>query len=251
MPPAQAAYVGLGPSFFQQGAACGRCIKIQCDDVTCASPGSASAVVALVVDLCGARGGGICCAGAPRCAGALCLRGSLTTCCLPACPHAGQCFDADLSIATPLFRNISGRDPGANPSVQASWQFLSPSECKQYISGSIKMLVKPGGGRGTPACDSQRTRSCAGRPVLAPLACWAPGPARQLPPPPLAAGTAYYQAFSFSNTLEPIVAVQARTRLPSCSSGQQPACCRSIPPQEFSENAACWGWLLCSLMVTI
>lgn len=37
--------------------------------------------------------------------------------CIHASPHAGSCTKADLSISAPLFRNLTGRDPGSNPSV--------------------------------------------------------------------------------------------------------------------------------------
>ncbi len=32
-------------------------------------------------------------------------------------PDAGSCTKSDLSISAPLFRNLTGRDPGASPSI--------------------------------------------------------------------------------------------------------------------------------------
>lgn len=97
-------FVGIGKAFYNQGFTCGRCIKIQCDDITCEEPGKA--VVAQVVDLC------------------------------------GECFDGDINIAGPLFKELSGRNPNPNPSLALSWEF---SDCSPYINTTIKMLVKPGG----------------------------------------------------------------------------------------------------------
>lgn len=37
----------------------------------------------------------------------------------PPCPWPGNCYDADLAVASPLFRNITGREPGPNPTFQA------------------------------------------------------------------------------------------------------------------------------------
>ena len=78
----QAAYVGLGSSFSNKGFSCGRCIKIQCDDQACSKPGSST--VAQIVDLC------------------------------------GDCYDGDLSVAIPLFVNLTGREPNVNPNVQVT-----------------------------------------------------------------------------------------------------------------------------------
>lgn len=99
-----ASYIGVGPSFYQQGFACGRCVKLQCDDRTCAQPGHSQ--IAQIVDMC------------------------------------GECWDADLTVATPLFRSLVGRDPNPNPSVAVSWEFV---DCFPHINGTIKMLQKPGG----------------------------------------------------------------------------------------------------------
>eukprot|EP00887_Chlorella_sp_A99_P003615 scaffold7.g3615.t1 len=115
-----AAYIGIGSSYFQKGYSCGRCVRVQarrdacqrparpqpkqCDDLSCARPGAQ--LVAQVVDLC------------------------------------GDCFDADLALATPLFLNLTGRELGSNPTIQLSWEF---TDCIPYINGTIKMLVKPNG----------------------------------------------------------------------------------------------------------
>ena len=77
---------------------------MQCDDVTCAAPGAQA--VAQIVDAC------------------------------------GECFDADMNIATPLFAKLAGREPNPNPSLAVSWDYV---DCSAYINTSIKMLVKPGG----------------------------------------------------------------------------------------------------------
>lgn len=103
-PSFQAAYVGIGASFYNRGFSCGRCVKIQCDDISCEEPGRQA--VAQVVDNC------------------------------------GECFDADMTVATPLFTELTGRQPNVNPSVTLSWEFI---DCSPYINTTIKMLVKPGG----------------------------------------------------------------------------------------------------------
>jgi hypothetical protein len=36
--PFLANYVGVGPAFHQKAFSCGRCMKIQCDDVSCEEP---------------------------------------------------------------------------------------------------------------------------------------------------------------------------------------------------------------------
>lgn len=51
----QANYIGVSPSLFSGSFACGRCVTIQCDDESCATPGNRSAQVALVADQCGER----------------------------------------------------------------------------------------------------------------------------------------------------------------------------------------------------
>ena len=85
----QSAYVGAGASFFQRGFGCGRCIRVQCDDVECDQPGKQ--IVAQIVDQCGA------------------------------------CFDADLNIAYPLTVNLSGKAPTSNPNLAISWEFVDCS----------------------------------------------------------------------------------------------------------------------------
>lgn len=117
-------FVGIGNAYYNQGYSCGRCIKIQCDDISCKEPGKT--VVAEVVDLC------------------------------------GECYEGDLNIAGPLFKELSGRDPHPNPSLALSWEI---ADCSHYINSTIKMLVKP-------------------------------------------QGSAYYQAFNFANSRQPIIAVQ-------------------------------------------
>lgn len=97
-------YVSVGPSFFNQGYSCGLCLQLQCDDASCAEPGRREIVQ--VVDYC------------------------------------GNCYDADLTIATPLFTRLTGRAPLPNPSALVSWQWV---DCAPYTNGTIKMLVKTGG----------------------------------------------------------------------------------------------------------
>ncbi|GAB4818173.1 hypothetical protein N2152v2_005219 [Parachlorella kessleri] len=120
------AYVGVGTLAYNKGYACGQCIKLQCDDAACAQPGKQ--LIANVVDLC------------------------------------GDCFDADLSIAQPLFQNLTG---ARGPSASISWEWVA---CPDLIQGNIKMLQKP-------------------------------------------QGTAYYQAFSFANSIQPVIAVRMNGQL--------------------------------------
>uniref|UniRef100_A0A1D1ZQJ3 Expansin-like EG45 domain-containing protein n=1 Tax=Auxenochlorella protothecoides TaxID=3075 RepID=A0A1D1ZQJ3_AUXPR len=117
-------YVAMGPSFFNQGYSCGLCIRLECDDARCEQPGRTR--VAQVLDYC------------------------------------GNCYDADLTIAQPLFVALTGRQPSPNPSALISWEFV---DCAPYSNGTIKMLVKQG-------------------------------------------GSAYYQAFSFANSIYTITAAQ-------------------------------------------
>ena len=118
----QAAYVGLGTSFYNKGTGCGRCVRISCDDTLCASPGAQA--VAQVVDLCGALlllpGGAW--AGVPASQPAS-----------PTAAAAGDCYDADIAVALPLWKNLTGREPNTNPSFQLSWEFV---DCAPYINGS-------------------------------------------------------------------------------------------------------------------
>lgn len=93
-------YVGVSPDIFQDGYACGRCIKLQCDDASCSEPGKEQP--ALVADLC------------------------------------GSCTGLDMSIAGPLFRNLTGREPGSNPSLVVSWE-LTP--CSPFTEGDRKSVV--------------------------------------------------------------------------------------------------------------
>ncbi|KAL4423245.1 hypothetical protein ABPG77_000037 [Micractinium sp. CCAP 211/92] len=79
-------YVGVSPDIFHNAAACGQCLRIQCDDASCASPGRQ--MPALVVDLC------------------------------------GSCTGLDMSISYPLFVNLTGRDPGPTPSIVMSWDLI-------------------------------------------------------------------------------------------------------------------------------
>lgn len=50
-PTLQSNYVGVSPDVFSRGLACGRCIRVQCDDLACKPLGGS--LVAQVVDLCG------------------------------------------------------------------------------------------------------------------------------------------------------------------------------------------------------
>lgn len=88
-PEFQGAYVGVSSSYFQRGYSCGLCIKIQCDDISCAVPGKTA--VAQIVDLCGA------------------------------------CSAADMNIAGPLFQNLTGRSGGTNPTITLSWEYVDCS----------------------------------------------------------------------------------------------------------------------------
>ncbi|PRW58855.1 Endoglucanase 1 [Chlorella sorokiniana] len=86
-PTFQSNYVGVSSDLLQKGQACGRCIKLQCDDVSCQEPGKLE-LPAIVADVC------------------------------------GSCTKSDLSISAPLFRNLTGRDPGATPSIVVNSQRL-------------------------------------------------------------------------------------------------------------------------------
>lgn len=52
--PPQGAFVGVGSNYYAKGAGCGRCIRLQCDDASCAQPGKQA--VAQIIDLCGEGG---------------------------------------------------------------------------------------------------------------------------------------------------------------------------------------------------
>ncbi|KAL4441854.1 hypothetical protein ABPG77_003770 [Micractinium sp. CCAP 211/92] len=106
-------YVGVSPDVFSKGLACGRCIRVQCDDLACRPPGGS--LVAQVVDLCGEG-------------------------------HSAQ---------------YRGTQAATGPPPQMSWDVV---DCAPYISGTIKMYLKPGGSQ-------------------------------------------YYQSFSFSNSIQPIIGV--------------------------------------------
>lgn len=82
-------FVAIGKSMYNQGFTCGRCVKVQCDDSSCAEPGKA--IIAQVVDLC------------------------------------GECFDGDMTVGGSLFKELVGRNPNPNPSVALSWQFTECS----------------------------------------------------------------------------------------------------------------------------
>jgi len=82
----QAAYIGIGSAYYNRGYSCGRCVQLQCDDITCAHPGAQG--VAQIVDMC------------------------------------GECQDADITIATPLFESLAGRPSNPTPSIAVSWQFV-------------------------------------------------------------------------------------------------------------------------------
>jgi len=82
-------FVAIGKSMYNQGFTCGRCVKVQCDDSSCAEPGKS--IVAQVVDLC------------------------------------GECFDGDMTVGGSLFKELVGRNPNPNPSVALSWEFTECS----------------------------------------------------------------------------------------------------------------------------
>jgi hypothetical protein len=121
--PFRSRFVALSPAMMNAGFSCGRCIRLQCDDTSCAEAGKQ--IVAQVVD------------------------------------RSGELFDGDVTLSGALFKELTGRDFGRNPSISVSWAFES---CSPWIETPVKMLVKPG-------------------------------------------GSAYYQAVSFSNSREPILAV--------------------------------------------
>ncbi|KAL4433949.1 hypothetical protein ABPG75_000390 [Micractinium tetrahymenae] len=120
----RSSYVGVSPDMFSRGLACGRCIRIQCDDMACRPPGGS--LVAQVVDQC------------------------------------GDCQGSDIALSLPAFANLTGGE-GVSPvsTLAMSWDVV---DCAPFISGSIKMYIKPG-------------------------------------------GSLYYQSFSFSNSIEPIIGV--------------------------------------------
>lgn len=126
------AYVAMGSAFYNKGFACGQCIRLQCDDEGCEEVGKQ--MTAMVVDLC------------------------------------GNCFDADLSLAQPLFQNLTG---SRGPNALISWEWVP---CGELLQGNIKMMQKPG-------------------------------------------GTAFYQAFSFANSRQPVVAVRINNQLLKHNSG--------------------------------
>lgn len=78
-------YLAVSPAMYNAGFSCGRCVRIQCDDKSCAEPGKQ--IVAAVVD------------------------------------QGGELFDGDLTISGALFVELAGRELGANPSLTVSWQF--------------------------------------------------------------------------------------------------------------------------------
>lgn len=98
-----------GSGWHQLQAACTMPIA-QCDDISCKQPGKLD-MPALVADLC------------------------------------GSCTKADVSISHPLFANLTGREPGSNPSIVVSWDVVS---CSNLTEGTIKMLQKEGGRWGHP-----------------------------------------------------------------------------------------------------
>lgn len=100
----QSAYVGVSGDYYLRAFSCGRCLRVSCDDASCEEPGRS--VIANVVDEC------------------------------------GECRNADLNIATPLFEELSGRSSYSNPNLAISWEWV---DCSPYINGTIKMLVRPGG----------------------------------------------------------------------------------------------------------
>lgn len=144
--------MGVGSSFFSKGFACGRCVKVQCDDKLCAQPGAS--LVAMAVDLCGAwvggrrlgsgAGLGMCqlemgrlveqrgrawqnLNGRPGWLGRRLGGPGRARCATDhdsrfihrrrLHPAAGDCVDADLALALPAYANLTGQEPGLNPRV--------------------------------------------------------------------------------------------------------------------------------------
>jgi hypothetical protein len=54
---------------------------------------------------------------------------------VPAPRRAGNCLQGDLSIAQPLYLNLTGSDPNLNPTAQVSWEF---TDCGPLIEGGVK-----------------------------------------------------------------------------------------------------------------
>ena len=101
--PFRSRFVALSPAMMNAGFSCGRCVRLQCDDTSCAEAGKQ--IVAQVVD------------------------------------RGGELFDGDVTLSGALFKELTGRDFGRNPSIHVSWAFES---CSPWIDTPVKMLVKPG-----------------------------------------------------------------------------------------------------------
>ncbi len=87
--PFRSRFVALSPAMMNAGFSCGRCVRLQCDDTSCAEPGKQ--LVAQVVD------------------------------------RGGELFDGDMTLSGALFTELTGRDIGRNPSISVSWAFESCS----------------------------------------------------------------------------------------------------------------------------
>lgn len=100
-----------------------------------------------------------------------------------------------MSIAIPLFKNLTGREAGSNPSIVVSWDLIS---CAPYIVGTIKMLVGLAAAQVelNPDCPFQQN-VCYNLPLT-------DAPFLQVK----AGGSAFFQAFGFSNYVVPIAQVQ-------------------------------------------
>ncbi|PSC72982.1 Expansin 1 [Micractinium conductrix] len=80
----RAAYIGVGNDYWGKGFACGRCVRLQCDDAACQPLGAR--MVVQVVDLC------------------------------------GDCLGANIALSIPAFQNFTaGSDLNT---LQVSWEFL-------------------------------------------------------------------------------------------------------------------------------
>lgn len=85
--PFRTRYLAVSPSMYNDGFSCGRCVKLQCDDLSCKEPGKQ--LVATIVD------------------------------------QGGELFDGDVTISGSLFNELTGRDISVNPTIAVSWNFVS------------------------------------------------------------------------------------------------------------------------------